>query len=513
MNILFITADQWRGECLSALNHPVVKTPNLDLLASQSVLFKRHYAQTAPCGPSRTSLHTGMYLHNHRCVENGTPVDNRFTNWAKEVCKKGYSTSLFGYSDTAPDPREYEENDIRLTQYCEPLPGIESFTPYWNEVSTDWVNFLENKGYSIPDRHWNLYGDKVEGIDWKDGGEKILPLAITAEDHETHFMVDKCIEWINGQNQPWVTHLSLLRPHPPFSAPEPYNGLYDPAAMTLPVRQSTSEIESKQHPFLEYCLDNTHYRSATPKLGESAVDLEIQQAKATYYGLMAEVDDNLGRLIEQLKANGSWDSTLIVFTSDHGEQLGDHWLTSKVGYFDQSYHIPLIIHDPRKTADASRGMQIDCFTENVDIMPTMLDWLGCDIPAQCDGHSLMPIVLSGQVPQSWRKEAHWEYDFRTVLDDSVERHLGLTAHQCSLNVIRDKRYKYVHFTALPPLFFDLEEDPNEFVNLAGRLEYQPLVLEYAQKMLSWRMNHTERGLTETYLSDNGPVTRRSALRL
>jgi arylsulfatase A-like enzyme len=98
-----------------------------------------------------------------------------------------------------------------------------------------------------------------------------------------------------------------------------------------------------------------------------------------------------------------------------------------------------------------------------------------------------------------------------VEDDSVERYLGLTAHQCSLSVIRDKRYKYVHFTALPPLFFDLQEDPGEFINLADRAEYQSLVLEYAQKMLSWRMNHTDRGLTETCLSDNGPVTRRSPL--
>jgi arylsulfatase A-like enzyme len=191
--------------------------------------------------------------------------------------------------------------------------------------------------------------------------------------------------------------------------------------------------------------------------------------------------------------------------------MGDHWLTSKLGYFDQSYHIPLIIRDPRANADASRGKQIDAFTENVDIMPTMLDWLGQDIPSQCDGHSLLPILQSGVAPNSWRKQVHWEYDFRSVEDDSVERYLGLTAHQCSLSVIRDKRYKYVHFTALPPLFFDLQEDPGEFINLAEKADYQSLVLEYAQKMLSWRMNYTDRGLTETFLSDNGPVTRRSAL--
>ena len=85
MNILFITADQWRGECLSILGHPHVKTPNLDALARDGVLFRNHFAQATPCSPSRSSLHTGMYLQNHRCVINGAPLDNRFSNWAREV--------------------------------------------------------------------------------------------------------------------------------------------------------------------------------------------------------------------------------------------------------------------------------------------------------------------------------------------------------------------------------------------------------------------------------------------
>jgi arylsulfatase A-like enzyme len=504
MNILFITVDQWRGECLSALNHPVVKTPNLDALAQEGVLFKQHFAQATPCSPSRTSIHTGMYLHNHRCVSNGTPVDNRLNNWALEMRKAGYSPSLFGYTDTAPDPRGIDPSDPRLTQYCEPLPGIGSYTPYKEEVSMDWVQSLITKGYEIPESLLSLYGNAVEGIDWKDGGDSLLPLNIKTEDHETHFMVNKCIEWIDGQRQPWVTHLSLLRPHPPFVAPAPYHEFCDPAQQAHPVRCDSANEEGQQHPFLKYCIDQTNY-------GAPESVKAIQQAKAHYYGLMSEVDDNLGRLIEQLKKNDEWDSTLIILTSDHGAQMGDHWLTSKLGYFDQSYHIPLIIRDPRVSADASRGKQIEAFTENVDIMPTMLDWLGQDIPSQCDGHSLLPILQSGLEPKSWRKQVHWEYDFRSVEDDSVERYLGLTAHQCSLSVIRDKRYKYVHFTALPPLFFDLQEDPGEFINLADRAEYQSLVLEYAQKMLSWRMNHTDRGLTETCLSDNGPVTRRSPL--
>jgi arylsulfatase A-like enzyme len=504
MNILFITADQWRGECLSTLGHAVVKTPHLDALAKQGTLFKQHYAQAAPCAPSRTSIHTGMYMHNHRCVINGTPVDSRLKNWALEVRAAGYDPSLFGYTDTACDPRGMDQNDPRLTHYSEPLPGIGSYTAYWSDVSTDWINSLTEKGYPIPDKLADLYGIRHEGIEWEDGGDVPLPLAIKTEDHETHFMVDKCIDWISGQQESWITHLSLLRPHPPFVAPEPYNQLYDPAKLAVPRRSKTAEQEARQHPFLDYCLRRKNVRAP-----ES--DRVMQRMLASYYGLISEVDDNLGRLFETLKSSGQWDSTLIIFTSDHGEQLGDHWLGGKLGYFDQSYHVPLIIRDPRPAADSTRAKQFDAFSENVDLMPTMLDWLGLEIPAQCDGDSLLPIVHSGEVPESWRREVHWEFDFRNMHNTSGSDGFDFSVHESSLSVIRDQRYKYVHFTAMPPLFFDLQQDPGEFDNLAENPDYQSLLLEYAQKMLSWRMKHTDRGLTEIMLTEKGPVTTRSRL--
>ena len=225
---------------------------------------------------------------------------------------------------------------------------------------------------------------------------------------------------------------------------------------------------------------------------------------------MTEVDANLGRLFNYLKDNDLWDNTLIIFTSDHGEQIGDHWLLAKLGYFDQSFHIPLIIRDPSEQAAATRGLQMEGFTENIDIMPTMLEWLGIPTPVQCDGMSLMPSIRRGQFPSNWRKEVHWEYDFRDIpKGKAMEDSLSLTHHQCTLNVIRDNRYKYVHFVGLPPLFFDLQKDPQELNNLADSPEYLPLVLAYAQKMLSWRMNHDEQTLTHMALTDEGVVTRES----
>ncbi len=505
MNILFITADQWRGDCLSALGHSHIKTPNLDALAGEGLLFRNHYAQATPCAPSRSSLHTGMYLQNHRCVVNGAPLDDRFSNWAREIKSAGYEPSLFGYTDSAIDPRGLGPQDPRLFHYSEPLPGIDTYTPMRDEVSVEWTEYLQQEGYAMPDRPWNLYAATTPGVDWAEGGETVLPLAIKTEDHETHYMVDRCIDWIKAQDKPWVTHLSLLRPHPPFAAPEPYNGMFDPSKMPEPLRHESSADEAEQHPLLDFFINHSQYR-APDSLRQT------QQDRVNYFGLMCEVDDNLGRLFATLKSNGEWDTTLIIFTSDHGEQMGDHWLMSKLGYFDQSYHIPLIIRDPRPAADVSRGKQIAGFSENVDLMPTMLDWLGVDIPSQCDGFSLLPATESGQMPAGWREEAHWECDFRDVRDASLEQYLGLTLHQCSLAVIRDHHYKYVHFTALPPLLFDLKQDPGEFVNQAGNPDYQTRVLEYAQKMLSWKMNHTDRGMTETMLGEGGAVTRRAPLR-
>ncbi|MEM7561802.1 MAG: alkaline phosphatase family protein [Pseudomonadota bacterium] len=499
MNVLFITADQWRGECLSRLDHPIVRTPNLDQLAKEGVQFTQHFVQATPCAPSRTSLHTGTYLFNHRCVVNGTPVASQLDNWAHRVRAAGYNPSLFGYTDTAIDPRGVAPSDPRLTHYSEPLPGLGDYTPISSDVSVPWVEYLKDKGYSIPDFVYDLYKIQSPGTPWRDGGEAPLPLAIDAEDHETHFMVDQCINWIGRQDRPWITHLSLFRPHPPFVAPAPYNAMYSPEDIFSPTGHPSRQLQAEQHPFLAEALSQ-------PRFGFDGDLPNLMELVAGYYGLMTEVDDNLGRLFEFLQRTNQWDQTLIIFTSDHGEQLGDHWLCSKLGFYDQSYLVPLIIRDPRKVSNSERGKRVVEFTESVDIMPTMLDWLSLEIPSQCDGYSLLPFIQQSRTPPGWRSEAHWEYDFRNVKSDGAEIILGMTPHQCHLGVIRSKQYKYVHFAALPPLLFDLQADPSELNNLADNPDYQSVINEMQGKMLDWRMRYTQRGLTDTIYTSDGPVT-------
>jgi arylsulfatase A-like enzyme len=138
-------------------------------------------------------------------------------------------------------------------------------------------------------------------------------------------------------------------------------------------------------------------------------------------------------------------------------------------------------------------------------MPTLLDAIGADIPAQCDGRSLAPLIAGAET--KWRSEAHFEFDFRDASFDGAEQALGLTLHQCNFSVIRGSRYKYVHFANLPPLLFDLERDPNEYTNLATAGDYAKLTLQYAQKLISWRLAHEDQTLTHMMATDKGMVAR------
>lgn len=499
-NVLFVTADQWRGECLGALGHPTVRTPSLDALAAQGVCFRRHYANAAPCGPSRASIHTGLYLHNHRSGTNGTPLDARHANWALEARRHGYDPILFGYTDTSQDPRQLDPAHPLLRTYEGPLPGIRPVV-MMGENPLAWARWLEKKGYAIPDPAYKLYTRKKEQLEWEEGGHVPAPLALPAEHHDTHFMVDQVIEHLTEHGgSPWMVHLSLLRPHPPWVAPEPYNALYDPASLPGFVRAETAEREGEQHPWLAFQLSRAHCRAPDD-------ERKLRRMKASYFGLMTEVDHQLGRLFAWLEAQGLWDSTLVVFSSDHGEQMGDHWMLGKAGYFEQSYRIPLIVRDPRAAADGSRGRVVDAFTENVDLAPTLLEWIGAEIPPAFDGRSLLGFVRSGAEPEGWRRAAHFEFDFREPQGGAPERALGLSLHECGISVLRDARAKYVHFAGLPALFFDLESDPDERCDRARDPEAQARVLEYAQRMLSWRMDHEDQTLTHVSLGPNGPYQR------
>jgi arylsulfatase A-like enzyme len=499
-NVLLITLDQWRGDCLSALGHPCVRTPNIDALAAEGVLFRRHYAQASPCGPSRASLLTGLYLHNHRSTRNGVPLDARHATLAMEARKAGLEPLLFGYTDTALDPRGRDPDDPALTTYEGVLPGFTEILPM-PEQHWAWYDHLAALGYELPEGVRDVWlpprpRDRLDA----------QAAFYEARHSETAFLTERVLPWLG--RPPFFIHASYLRPHPPLIAPAPYNATVRPEDVPMPRRAPTREAERAAHPWLRAQLDHL-YAGEMPvwdKLAMTRLDDDgVRLLRATYYGLVAQADAELGRLFVALKAAGVWDETLIVLTSDHGDQLGDHFLWGKDGWFEATFHVPLVVKAPA----GARGAVVDDFTESVDVMPTILDYLGVPAPPALDGVSLRPF-LEGRRPASWRDAAHFEYDFRDRHAPGVQAALGLDGEACGLAAIRDRRYKYVHFAALPPLFFDLARDPDELQNRAGDPEYRDLVLAYAQKMLSWRMQSEDRSLSHILLGPEGPRSRHLA---
>lgn len=510
-NVLLITADQWRGDCLGVANHPVVKTPNLDALAQEAVRYQQHYSGAAPCGPARACLYTGLYQMNNRVCTNGTPLDDRHDTLGRAARRAGYDPVLFGYTDQTIDPREVNAADPRTRTYEGVLPGFERRAG-WPDDELPWLSWLASQGYENPMS--GLSQKKIhQPADGVADPPTQSPPRYRAEHTQTAYLTDEFTRWLgeqkyqhNEQRPGWFAHLSFLRPHPPFCVPEPYSSQFDPADIPAFVGEKSVEDVASQHPYLDYVLRHLTKDSFLPGVGGLVRDWQAADLKtlaAIYYGMIAEVDAQLGRLFATIKNEGCWDNTIIVFTSDHGEQMGDHCLLGKMGFYDQSYHVPLIIRDPGNKS--SHGQSVDLFTESVDIMPTLLDLVGQPIPAQLDGKSLLT-TLRGETPSMWRASAHWEFDFRTVISQQAEQELHLPSQLCNLSVIRDNSFKYVHFAGMPPLLFDLSKDPGETNNLAEHESYQSIRLYLAEKLLRWRAEHLDQSLALTQMGDHGAVS-------
>ena len=466
MNVLFITLDQFRGDSYGAAGHPIVVTPTLDRVAREGVRLERHFSQAAPCSPGRAALYTGMYQMNNRVVANGTPLTAGFDNLAFVARRAGYDPMLFGYTDQGLDPASANgPDDPRLSYYDGILPGF-SVGLYLPESQAGWVQYLREQGYDVE-------------AGWRPllRGEPERP----AEHSLSGFLTTRFVEWLDHQESGWFAHLSYLRPHPPYAAAGHFATMYDPADVELPI---TPVGAGERHPLHEAALG---WEPVSAPTDEAA----MRRLKAQYYGMISEVDSQLARVVAEIEARGEWEDTLVVITADHGEQLGDHGLLEKLGFFPQSYHIIGIWRDPRAEGQAS----ISRFTENVDLLPTLADALGVDQPVQCDGESLAPLLHGDASP--WREWAHYEWDSRYMLlgpEGAAPSRGTLAKRNLAVSVSDD--LAFVQFGDGSTKCFDLAADPT------WRTECTDVerVLLATKEQLVWRQSHLRHDLTDMLLT-------------
>ena len=471
MNVLFVTLDQFRADCLSVAGHPLVQTPNLDRLAASGVRFASHYGQAAPCAPGRASLYTGLYQMNHRVVANGTPLEDRFDNVARLARRAGYAPALFGYTDQGIDPALVDDlRDPRLDAWEGVLPGFDAVL-HLDDDLVGWLAWLESEGYGTFAPQQALLTES----------ERPAEASVSA------FLSDAVIDWIDRQDGPWFAHASYLRPHPPYAAAGSWSTRYSPDDVGAPLA-----VDPGIHPLVDLAR-------TVPVCAAPADPGAMAHLRAQYFGMVSEVDSQLGRVLDHLEATGQDRDTIVVVTADHGEQLGDHGLIEKVGFYESTYAIPCIIRVPG--AEASAGRVVEAFTEAVDLFPTMAELLGQDLPAPCDGMSLLPL-LEGEGPERWRTSAHWEWDWRNMVmgphrtDGGIEGRL----ERANLATVRTTTHAYVQFADGSWLCFDLAADPGWHTTT----EDPAVVLPLAQSMLTWRSTHLGGAYTQRLL---GPERR------
>jgi arylsulfatase A-like enzyme len=412
-----------------------------------------------------------MYQMNHRVVANGTPLDNRFDNVALLAQRAGYSPVLFGYTDQAFDPRDIADpNDSRLKTYEEVLLGFDCklFIP---EPHTLWIEHLRANGFDVP----------------MNAQEALLSEpSRPAEFGMSAFLTDHFLAWLREQDGSWFAHTSYLRPHPPYSAAGKWSTAYDPADVPMPLSPSDD-----RHPFHDFALQ-------IPGAAAPTDESEIRHMIAQYYGMIGDVDEQLGRVWDTLIELEMWENTIIIVTADHGEQLGDHGLKEKLGFFDQSYHILGIVRDPLHASQ--HGTEVTEFTENVDIVPTIAEALGQPVPKQCDGLPLTPFLRGEPLPQ-WRDAASYEYDWRHYFIRMGDRNWpwDQRLEKQHLAVRRYDDKAYVQFGDGTWLAFDIAADPTWRTTFTDPSR----VLTMAQDMLVWRSRHTNRDLTGMLMEEGG----------
>lgn len=494
-NVLFIMCDQLRWDYLSCTGHPHLHTPHIDALAARGVLFDRAYVQSPICGPSRMSFYTGRYVSSHGSTWNNIPLKVGEMTLGDHLRPLGVRTALCGKTHMAADVEGMKRLGLSPDSEIGALVSECGFEPYEREdgLHPDGPRYPRNAAYDAymkergwPDENpWHTVANSAEDEDgnllsgwFMDNADK--PARAADEESETPYITGRAMDFIReAGDTPWCLHLSYIKPHWPYIVSAPYHDMYGPETHLDPVRDEAERADP--HPvygaFMEervsraFCDDGTRTRVLT-----------------AYMGLIKQIDDQMGRLMAFLDEQGLTDETMIVFTSDHGDYLGDHWMGEKELFHDASSRIPLIVVDPRPEADATRGLKSGALVEAIDVVPTLLDYFGGDpVPHILEGKSLQP-VLHGQAT-SLRDFAVSEYDY-SMRD--VRRRLGVEVKDAKLTMLHDGRWKFVFAEGFRPMLFDLDTDPDELVDLGADSGHAEEIARLEKLFFGWARRTSQR---------------------
>jgi choline-sulfatase len=417
-NILLIMVDQMAWNVIHGFGHPAVKTPNLDLLVREGVSFVNTYCNSPICVSSRAAFMTGKLVRHTNAFDNGSELPASIPTFVHHLNRAGYQTILAGKMHFV-GPDQLHGFQTRLTTDISPV-GLE-LTPDWTRGA------YPNEGTSVnrlrypPVRDWSLQ---------------------LSYDEEVLHSTLVHLRQLRMGSEPFFLCASFSHPHDPFLVTEHFWRLYDEVDIPLPT--APARALSEHHPYNQWI--QIHHETDRSPLSDG----ETLQARRAYYGMVSYTDSLVGRILEELERL-SFEDTVVVFTSDHGEMLGEHGMWFKRTFFDGATKVPLIVHAPNRYSPAQRSEVVSM----ADLTATLIDlakvpekdaWL-----SDLDGDSFLALLEGGNAP--WKNVALSEYYAEGTLQPML--------------MLRKGQYKYVFVHEHAPLLFDLEADPLELRDLSS----------------------------------------------
>jgi len=455
-HVLLLMADQFRADCLGAAGHPCVLTPNLDRIARDGILCDRAYSSTPSCTPARSGLLTGLTPWHHGMLGYGQ-VAVRYENELPQMMREaGYHTLGIGKMHYHPqrNPHGFHQTILDESGRVE-APDFESDYRKW---------FREAAPGRDPD---------ATAIGWND--HRAAPYALPERLHPTRWTGDRAVEFLEGYEagQPFFLKVSFARPHSPYDPPRRFFDRY--ADADIPPAYLGDWAEPNAMRGRESFPDDLARGDLGPEV--------VRRSRQGYYGSVAFIDDQIGRILDVLRKRGFLDDALILFTSDHGDMTGDHYLWRKTFAYEASARVPMLVRWPEWLVSAERGRRVSELVELRDVLPTCLAAAnGSYDPSRFDGRSLLELVTAETS------------DWRGTLD---LEHSTCYWPENQWTGVTDGRFKYVYYAPTgQQQLFDLEADPHEVHDLVLDPESATLVAEWRARMVE---TLAERG--EPYVVD------------
>lgn len=465
-NILILYTDQQRWDAIGAVGNPEIITPNLDKLAKNGVIFTHHFVQAPVCMPSRVSMLSGQYPSTLNITHMGVPVPEDTVTLPKLLNAYGYRTANIGKLHFLPhanrDHREPHPDYGFQHMEISDEPGV------YEDAYRAWVRAqapeqMDHISVGIPPsaRVWQDVMGIQDGVhhrgDPAGRNDNMGAIPFGADDHLTHssFVGKQTKEFLRqNTGQPFMCIAGFYSPHAPWVVPQKYLDMYDPKTLSIPSYPPQINSERPQNPFQTFS------------------DTHLRDAKHAYYAMITEVDDIIGGILQTLQDTGQADNTIVVFTSDHGEWLGDRLQFGK-GYpaDDAVSRVPLIIDAPRGIS----GKRVKSIVEAVDIVPTLLELAHIQIPPHLQGDSLAG-VIRGEFPQG----------------DGLALTEG-NGWKC----LRTPQFRYLIHDEGTEILWDMQRDPDNYFDVADHPDYYGALIDCRHKLLT-RLLRMERPIPRTW---------------